>query len=79
MANYNLTNQTISSRFFYNFTSIKNIEIYPKKNFLNFRGNIIRDLVEEKNLIKLEKFPVVKIDIYKGLKLNIDWARKNWI
>ena len=20
-----------------------------------------------------------KIDIYKGLKLNIDWARKNWI
>lgn len=66
------TNQTISSRFFYNFTSIKNIEIYPKKKFLNFRGNIIRDLVEEKNLIKLEKFPVVKIDIYKGNKFNLN-------
>ena len=66
------SNQTISSRFFYNFYSIKDIEIYPKKKFLNFRENIIKELIQEKNLLMLEKVPVVKIDIYKGNKFNLN-------
>ena len=64
--------KTVESRFFYNFLGIKNIEINPKDKFLNFRGNEIQYLVSPKGLLEVKNLPVVRNDILKGNKFNLN-------
>ena len=65
---------TIQSRLYYNFNALNNLQILPKKNFLNYRNNEIEKIIKQENLLKLNTIPVVKIDIYKGNNFNLNSA-----
>ena len=45
ISNINFNDKTVQSRFFYNFFALKNIELVPKKNFLNFKSNEIDEMI----------------------------------
>lgn len=70
--NINFYDKTVQSRFFYNFFALKNIELVPKKKFLNFKSNEIDEMISNENLLNIKKIPVVKYDIYGGHSFNLN-------
>ena len=72
ISNINFNDKTVQSRFFYNFFALKNIELVPKKNFLNFKSNEIDEMISNESLLNVKKIPVVKYDIYGGHSFNLN-------